>query len=202
MISPHPQPPSALDRQHIAAVVREVIARLQGQISTSNDDNHSRVITESVVSVSTLDELPKKTTRVLISQRAIVTPAAKEHAKANGIAIERSGTQSAIQPTQSTTANHSSENIHDTDRPERLDAILRQLQLRGVALCPQTRVVCTDHPAAEVHRRCVAGDRAVMIGSIADVRRFGSEWNPNVWVLDMNKMNLITAVNAIAMIGK
>jgi cell division protein ZapA (FtsZ GTPase activity inhibitor) len=44
--------------------------------------------------------------------------------------------------------------------------------------------------------------RAAMINSLADVERFVAELDPTVWVLDMARINFMTAVNVVARIAK
>jgi hypothetical protein len=178
----HPQIDSAL----IAAIVREVIARLNKTPET--------VSNKRVIDAQTIEQLGTTNTEFWIAHGAIVTPAAKDAARRLGITITRSANETkppAITPHQ----------IIDNTKPERAAAVRHQLAQRGVPT-GAGKVVLSDQPARDVHQHCLAGERAVMIVSIADVRRFADELNPTTWVLDMQRMNLAAAVNSAAMIAR
>lgn len=85
---------------------------------------------------------------------------------------------------------------------ERDPALDAQMQRRGVVLPAETELLWTDEPAKAVFEHCRGGRRAVMVTAFSDVERFGQELNPDVWVLDRKRINLVAAVNAAARIAQ
>jgi hypothetical protein len=91
--------------------------------------------------------------------------------------------------------------ITDTDDAKRATAVREQLSRRRISLTA-ARIVLSNSPAQAVYDQIIAGNRAVMIANINDVERFASELSPSVWILDMHRMNLSAAVNAVAKIAR
>ena len=78
----------------------------------------------------------------------------------------------------------------------------QQLSRRGIAVCG-ARIILSDTPAKDLYHQCSRnGEVAVMVGSIEEVRRFASELEATVWVLDMKRLNLTAAVNVAAQISR
>lgn len=191
-----------IDAARIAAVVREVIARIQNQtIQTIPSKATGTRIPDKVVTIATLDALPSCPGQILIEAKAIVTPAARDEAKLRGITIERSSEQPAKQiPEPAKTAAH--QELVDNTNPERATTVLAQLSRRGVNMIG-SKIVLSETPAADVFRFCSGEkERAVMLTSISEIARFASELKPTVWVFDMQRMNLMTAVNAAVQIAQ
>lgn len=200
-------PQQQIDPAFFAAIVREVIARLKkgdGPLlaGPNKEVGRKRVKTllDGVISVETLTRLDATPTQVFIGPNAIVTPAAKDEARLLGLTLTRTSDAPTIeQPVSDSQIPLLDSQITDTTNPDRAATVQQQLSLRGVCL-GSTEVVLSDSPAREVYQHCSKGQRAVMIASIADVHRFADELNPTIWVLDMQRLNLPAAVNAIAQI--
>jgi hypothetical protein len=174
-----------IDPAQVAELVRKVINRLQQNDTASSD---ARVIT-----LDTIKE--HQTTQLTVAPSAVITPAARDEARRRGIKIHR-----ADQP--ATTCNKTTiNNIIDADNPQRAETVRDQLQRRGAAIGNGT-IVLSDSPAAEVHKQISQGNRATMITAIADVPRFAAELDPTVWVLDMKRLNIPAAVNAVVKIAQ
>ena len=92
--------------------------------------------------------------------------------------------------------------ITDHENPSRALTIANQLHRRGITELAAT-IVLSQTPALDVHHYCGRkNERAVMITALADVDRFRRELEPTVWVLDMERLNLVAAVNVIARISQ
>ena len=92
--------------------------------------------------------------------------------------------------------------IIDYAQPERAQAVNQQLAIRGITT-GAAKIVLTETPAKEVHFQCSRNNEvAVMIGSFNDIQRFSAEIAPTVWVLDMQRLTLSAAVNAVTQIIK
>jgi hypothetical protein len=176
---------AAIDQALVAQLVGEVVARLQQQDSTVCDAR--------VISVETVQA--HQTSQLTISPSAVITPAARDEARRRGIKIQRVE-RPAKSVNQSTTHN-----IIDTDDLKRAETVISQLQRRG-GMPSSATVVLSDTPAVEVHRQIVSGKRATMVAAIADVPRFAAELDPQVWVLDMKRLNIPAAVNVVAKIAQ
>jgi hypothetical protein len=196
-----------VDPDVVARVAREVIARLTASAGTPSADT---AVAEGIITADSIRSLPGNPDRLLVGRRAVITPAARDEASERGISIETTATTETPLfdnarriPTQNPVAIASTRlDITDTHQPERADIIVRQLATRGI-VDMHSQIVLSDTPAAEVYRRCTqTGRRAVMIASIADVDRFATELEPDTWILDTLRINLVTAVNIIARIAQ
>lgn len=176
---------NTIDSALVAQVVGEVVARLQHQDATTSNDR--------VISVETIQA--HQTTQLTVASSAVVTPAARDEARRRGITIQRIDQPTA--PTNPSTPH----NIIDADNPKRAETVHDQLKRRGVSL-GAAKIVLSDAPAAEVHRQILSGKRATMVATIADVPRFAAELDPQVWVLDMQRLNIPAAVNTVAKIAQ
>jgi hypothetical protein len=72
-----------LDPEIVRQLVAEVVARIQTQPAAG------LTITDSVITLATVERLPSGTKRALISAKAVVTPSAREHARDHGIELMR-----------------------------------------------------------------------------------------------------------------
>ncbi len=167
-----------IDPALIAEIVRKVIARLPTHQQTA--------LSSRVVTLETIEKHSE--TPLLVAKSAVITPSARDEAVRRGIAIERTSESTFI-------SEPAGSQVIDTENPGRALAMQRQLDRRGVAL-GTAKIVLSDSPAQEVYHQINAGNRAAMINAIADIERFASELNPNVWVLDMKRLNLPAAVNS------
>jgi hypothetical protein len=200
-----------IDPAWIATVVREVIAQINQHNSPTNLEANIKTnpLPEKVVSVATIDSLPGSPSEIVIAAKAVVTPAAHDEARLRGITIRRSDAQTQIQteipnpgPEQSTQQRTQPNEILDVSKPERAASMLAQLARRGITTIG-CKIVLSETPAIDVFRLCHnEKQRAVLLCNISDVQRFASELPVDVWVLDMKRMNLMTAVNAAVQISQ
>ncbi|MGB7342606.1 MAG: hypothetical protein WBD20_00185 [Pirellulaceae bacterium] len=194
-----PQSNLAIDPARIARIVREVIARLQQSPNTQPTGAAAVSIDEKIVTAKSIEQLVGQPKQIFIGAKAIVTPAARDAAKENGITINRSVPLTKNQVPESPCSKNE---ISDAANPDRAASLASQLARRGIKTIGK-RIVLSDTPAADVFRFCSeAKERAVMLSSINDVDRFAAELNPTVWVMDMQRMNLMSAVNAAAQIAQ
>lgn len=184
----------------IAGIAREVIRRLRESDATTTaspcDDKGTGSGKdtgegEKLITIETLNRLAGEP-EIHAAAGAIVTPAAREEASRRGIRIRFAAVND--NPVAAITGQSQDSRIPDELRS--------QLGRRGIALPEDIELLWTGEPAVEVYRRCSGGQRAVMIGAVADVDRFAKEFAPNVWVLDRQKLNLVAAVNVAARIAR
>lgn len=189
-----------IDPALIAAIVRKVMDRLQQTDQETKTDRTAISIADKVVSQSTIEKLPGEPSQVFVAPGAVVTPAARDAARDRGIEINNSA---AVPPAQRPNQQQSnSQEIIDPDQPERAHSVISQLKRRGIEEVG-LRIVLSDTPAAELQKQIAAnGCRGAMLTRVTDVERFQRELAPQVWVLDMGRMNLTTAVNTAARIAQ
>lgn len=181
-----------IDPAWVAAIAREVIARLR---STSKTSQSAASIDDRVITAGTIEQLSGTPTQLFIAPGAIVTPAARDEARQRGIAINHTVNLPADQQ-----PNHGRLEIIDSATPERARAVRTQLARRGINH-GRARVVLSDTPGREVHGQCATHrERAVMVATATDVQRFADELAPTVWVLDMKRLNITAATNVVAQI--
>lgn len=170
----------SIDAALIAQIARRVVQQLREAESAESGP------AERLITIETLDRYAG-TAVIHAAPGAVITPAAREEAAVRKIQIV-----TAAKP--ATTSVASTTNSTERDN----DAFAAQLQRRGIRLPLRMEVIWSDVAAAEVHRKCKAGRRAVMVSDFADVQRFQRELSPNVWVIDRHKANLTAAVNIAA----
>jgi hypothetical protein len=186
---------STIDPAWIAEVVREVIQRLT--------NSKSSIIDESVISVRTIEEAKKSgTPEIVVATNAVITPAARDEATRVGVAIRRANSASKPATAEKQNTNpQSSLEITDREKPQRAEAIAQQLKMRGIT--GTAKVVLSDQPSLEVFKWISETKQAAAaVNSLASVQRINSEMSPRVWVIDMNELNLVAAVNVVASIAK
>ncbi len=182
---------SSIDPAWLAKIVSEVLARLDaGIVETNNDLRNAKVI-----DAKTVEQYPPGSS-LQIHDKAIITPAAKDEAKRRDITLIRATIDRAKRATPSTNKAVCVETKHD-----RIDAVRAMLARRGITTVP-ANVVLSDTPARDVAAQFGRSKSATMVGSIGEVSRFEKELNPNVWVLDMQRMNLMTTVNVVVAITR
>lgn len=182
----------------IAGIAREVIRRLRQQdLVNDQPAPAASAVAEKLITIETLGRYAAAG-QVMAAPGAVITPAAREEARRRGIKI--------VSKTNITGANITGANErpskNESDNDSQADALGKQLAHRGISLPPNVSILWTDRPAAEVHQQCTAGHRAVMVDCVSNVQRFADELDPQVWVLDRHKLNLIAAVNVAAQIAR
>lgn len=179
------------DPVDISDIVRRVMERLGRQPSGADDSTTS--INDSVITASTIEQLTGNPSTICIPAKAVVTPAARDELHRRGIHLQ-TNTPRDLPATHDPIIDH-------TDA-RRGDAVRDQVARRGVAF-GRARILLSDCPAADVYRLCSQErEVAVMITGVDDIDRFAAELSPTCWVLDMQRMNVPAAVNAIARISK
>lgn len=191
---------AAIDRDFVDRIVRKVIARLQQSRRTTETNNTAASIVDQVVTRATIENIPGSPSQVFLAPGSVLTPSAVDAAKERGIEINRT---SVLPPAQQPLpACRQDQQIIDPEHPQRAESVIAQLQRRGITSIG-AQIVLSDTPAAEIHR-CIStrACRAAMVTAVSDVERFQRELRPDTWVLDMGKMNLVTAVNVVARIAQ
>jgi hypothetical protein len=208
------QPP--IDRETLESLTREVVARLQRMAQTeiaksetsavstashnSRTDRTAASLSDRVISAATIERLPENVGQLFVSPRSVITPAARDLARARSIAINRVTTSTQGQPAVNRPPQPTISGVVDASNPDRAAAVNRQLAKRSL---PESRatIILSDTPAREVHLQCSRHRQvAVMVGSLTDVQRFSDEIDATAWVLDMKRLNLAAAINVAAQI--
>lgn len=204
---------TSIDSDQIAEIAREVIAHL-----SANGQQHGHLgdpanqsaalssavnqpsptaaaVKDTVVTAHVIEQLPGNPSQVFLLPNAVITPAARDSARQRGMTLLRTVAFPADQ-------QPSQDQLHITDfeQPARADAVRQQLARRGYTE-GSAKIVLSDTPAREVYFQCAKQNEvAVMVASVTDVRRFGEELSPTLWVLDMQRLNFSAAVNAAVQI--
>ncbi len=190
-----------IDPALVAKIVGQVIAQLQTTKQQETQANNTAAsISDKIVTATTIESLTGTPAQIFVAPQAVITPAAYDAARGRGIEINKT---TAVPPAQQPTANSTNDQkIIDTKQPARAASLATQLARRGLQTIG-SQIVLSDTPAADLHR-CIANQslRAAMVSTIVDVDRFQRELEPEVWVLDMGRMNLSTAVNVAARIAQ
>jgi hypothetical protein len=165
------------------------------------------VLSDHVISTKVLDSVPSNTSVICIGPKAVVTPAAKDwlrHRKIQAVRIDKAQQVSIGLGGQ--TPSPPNITLVDTAVPERGLALQRQLSLRGLVVdaneleslrrnCqanPRTfGLIVSALPAIDVDwaGRCHAM-RAAVVDSVESVRRTASRFQPQIWVLDADRLTL------------
>jgi pyruvate/2-oxoglutarate dehydrogenase complex dihydrolipoamide acyltransferase (E2) component len=147
--------PATIDAEAIRAIVAEVLRRLGGPPGTgpaaaaapSRSSTPASLpaatgavsggvrLAGRVISVALLEKLPAGTDRVLVEATAVITPSARDHAREQGIAIERAPVAGG-QPAAAATAFVVAHAECGGDAPARAEAIARAVP--GAAQLPAT----------------------------------------------------------------
>lgn len=203
------------DRLAIEKIVRQVLARLNasgsqsarlnptvGSTTTSAESSKTSrtasYLSDRVITADRINRLPKHILVTLICNDAVITPLALDEVKTRGIEINR------VQRTERTNTSWQEvdEWIVDKDQPDRGNAFANQLKKRGLNR-PPFRIVLSDTPAKELEQQIrVKGEVAATVGSIEEAERFSLELDVTTWVFDMQRLNLIAAVNVASVIAK
>ena len=210
-----------IDPETLAAVAREVLARL-GHAASANGSNGSdsktdrtaASIDDRVISANTISGLAEGIAELFVDASAVITPSAHDEARARGITINRGEpiaapashavTSHAVtsQPPTSQPPAWQHPTVIDRATPARATAVARQLAGRGIR-CGAAKIILSDTPARDLYDQCVReGEVAAMVGSIAEVQRFAGELDVTAWVLDMKRLNLTAAVNVASQIAR
>lgn len=204
---------TSIDSDQIAEIAREVIAHLSatgqkhGHLGDPTNQSAAfssavnqpsptaAAIQDKVVTAHVIEQLLGNPSQVFLLPNAVITPAARDAARQRGMTLLRTVDLPADQ-------QPSQDQLHITDyeQPARADAVRQQLARRGYTE-GSAKIVLSDTPAREVYFQCAKQNEvAVMIASVTDVRRFGEEISPTLWVLDMQRLNFSAAVNAAVQI--
>lgn len=191
-----------IDPKWIAAVAREVVNRLKSGPNAPTADRDEVLINDHVVTADAIAKIKTAPAEVTILDRAVITPAARDEASRRRIKFRRSSEASVAPCGEPSDAADSTIRIIDNAQPQRANAVAAQIAGRGITAVAAT-IVLSESPAADVHHQCLVNhQRAAMINSLVDVDRFAAELDPTVWVLDMARINFMTAVNVVARIAK
>ena len=192
----------SIDPKWIAAVAREVVNRLKAGPNAQTADRVEVVINDRVVTADAIANIKTAPAEVTILDRAVITPAARDEASRRQIKFRRSSEASVAPCHEPSGTAETAIRIIDIAQPQRANAVAAQIAGRGITAVAAT-IVLSESPAADVHHQCLVNQqRAAMINSLADVDRFVAELDPTVWVLDMARINFMTAVNVVARIAK
>ncbi|WP_146396644.1 hypothetical protein [Planctomycetes bacterium CA13] len=191
----HHETLSQIDPAFVARIVRDVVARVKQANAKPAELDETAV--EKLITVASVEQtIAAGKKEIRIGSKAIVTPAARDEAKHAGVTIVRTAGLCTNENAAITKTNQFQ--VADTQNAGRDVLLSEQLARRNVI--GSATIVVSDTPAADVYRLCCEQRRAVMVADVASVGRFEAELSPDIWVLDMAKLNLIAAVNVAAQI--
>ena len=199
-----------LDPRLIQRIAEKVVARLATEqryaagsetvTSThlSGTGRSATYLQTKVVSADQVTQLPKNVSVLFTRHDAVITPAAFDEAKQRKIEINRVESQ----PEKLSAVPEGSSQIIDSAQPNRAIAVAKQLQKRGLGT-KLPRIILSETPSWTLHNEIHQhGAIATMVGAIEEVTRFAKELQVDTWVLDMKRLNLISAVNVAAAIAR
>lgn len=209
MATQYPREVNQIDRNVIEEITRQVIAQLRSNLAqapaddltaTSQTNRIASAINEKVISEEVITKIPRDVSVALIRHDAVLTPSAIDESKRRQLEITRlddTPVSGSSNPTTSTL-------ILDRDNSIRANSLANQLHHRGLPK-NHARIVLSDTPAKELMLQINEHQQiATIVGSIEEVKRFSAELDLTCWILDMKRLNFMSAVNvatAIARIG-
>lgn len=209
MATQYPREVNQIDRNVIEEITRQVIAQLRSNqaqapaddlTATSQTNRIASAINEKVISEEVITKIPRDVSVALIRHDAVLTPSAIDESKRRQLEITRlddTAVSGSSNPTTSTL-------ILDRDNSIRANSLANQLHHRGLPK-NHARIVLSDTPAKELMLQINEHQQiATIVGSIEEVKRFSAELDLTCWILDMKRLNFMSAVNvatAIARIG-
>ncbi len=209
MATQYPREVNQIDRNVIEEITRQVIAQVRSNQSqapaddltaTSQTNRIASAINEKVISEEIITKIPRDVSVALIRHDAVLTPSAIDASKRRQLEITRlddTTLSGSSNPTTSTV-------ILDRDNSIRANSLANQLHHRGLPK-NHARIVLSDTPAKELMLQINEHQQiATIVGSIEEVKRFSAELDLTCWILDMKRLNFMSAVNvatAIARIG-
>lgn len=203
---------STIDPAYIAAIVRQVLARIRaaqatGQSETTGITQHPRAM--KLVTLDAVVRCAASEERVVyIEPRSIVTPAARDEAKRLGVRLQLVAAESTStsQERSASVAARVSLGMIDTTPASWVESASVALARRGISITPgyaAIQIVLTDEPAKQTHAYSSRpAHRAAMLSGINQVERFQRELSPDVWVIDKTQLNFPTVVNLVAKIAR
>jgi hypothetical protein len=200
--------PRTIDATMLDRIVREVLQRLQHRPAeaAASDSSPCAVHRDAVITATTVAELEGNPTTLYVAPKAVITPAARDAARAKNLEIVRTSTgRTGPEDTPSHAPEAKSLTsawVIDPTQPQRGEAVASQLDRRGIRPRGAARILLSDQPAKDVYDQSTSqGQRAAMVSRLGDVDRFAKELSPTLWVLDMARMNLTAATNVAARIA-
>jgi len=195
----------------IESIVRRVLMQLREtnrvEVATQVTASETPLFDQRVFSLEDVRGIDAGTQAITLASRTVITPAARDELRQRGIAFEKVSSGPASTHVRKTPApgTRAIDLQRDGDVSDSLFAAVKnQVITRGVRLCNQasTVVVLSDRPATTAHLRTRPDACVVSINRVDDVPRFLVELSPNVFVLDVLHLHVVSLTNAIASIAK
>ena len=190
----------------LEAIVRRVIADvLAGAVTPTHNQISRLCLTDRrVITLADVEDKLVGKSELIARPGAVITPAAKDLLRAKSITIVR---DQQSKNTKQTASTDPAILIADVNNEDRGIAFAKQVHLRTgkstqSVVVAEANIVLADLPQPVVCEICRSGRDAVQIGAFADVRSIAAVMQPNVWVLDMKRLNLVAAVNVAIDIWK
>lgn len=175
-----------------------------GEVQPTHEVKNRLCLTDrKVIALGDLEGKLDGKSEIATAPRAVITPAARDLLCSRSIQIVREDASKS--PSRAVAASDGI-TVADADCPDRGAAFARQLGLRTggsvqAVVVQEARIVLANLPQRVVCELCRSGSEAVQIGSLAEVRSVAAAMQPTVWVLDMNRLNLIAATNVAKQIA-
>lgn len=184
----------------IESVVRRVLrqARETGQAVETVPPVSSVVIDQPVFSLQDVRAIGDGMTSIVLASRTVLAPAAHDESRDRGIAVEKTNTGRKSSPTNRrsiASRTRAIKLLRDGDVAQELySSVQKQVGTRGIRLCDRASVtvIVSGRPAVTAHSQVGPGRCVVSIHRVDDVPRFPRELSPNVFVLDVVHLHLVT----------
>lgn len=164
-------------------------------------------IEDKVISLKTVESLPKLEPIITVRSSAVITPAAEDYLKQKKVTIQRAGLDAVSPRNASDSVSVPTDGIRicDNEMPGRAEAIKRQLSLRGLQVACENfedlarsissdsglGIVVSSLPTIEIDLLSrVHNLRVAAADSIESVRRLRGRFTPQAWVLDSQRLTL------------
>lgn len=188
----------------VEAIVAEVLRRLTSESATPATRLQ---LSEAVVSLEQIEQIPNAIQEIVVSPTSVVTPSARDAIRQRGLRVEGAALHSSTEPVaRRTPASRKKQPIRltvDSTDATVESGIRAQVQRRGVKLCPKSKhgVVVSDKPATAAWNAQKSGWFPVVVNRLSDIGRFAGQAPIDCWVCDSSMMNFMATVNAIVTVA-
>ncbi|QDS89475.1 hypothetical protein EC9_36750 [Rosistilla ulvae] len=192
----------AIVRRIVGEVVAGAVAPKSQPVASGN--TRLCLIDRPVIALADVEKRLDGKSEIAVAPRAVITPAVKDLLRSQSIEIVREDRPN----TQRTpVAAPAALLVADVDCSNRCAAFAKQLGIRTrrgvqIVVAEEARIVLADLPQRVVCDLCRSGAEAVQVGSLTEVQAVAAAMQPDVWVLDMTRLNVIAATNLATRITK
>lgn len=184
-----------------------IVRRIVDEVLAGNEANESETPRTQgrlclrelrLITVANLEGRLGGITHVAAAARAVVTPAAQDLLREQGVLLERVADNDSSQASQ--TNKNNTIHIADVDCSQRASTFAKQLASRSgraveVVDASRATILLADVPQVTVAGLCRSGVEAAQVGSIDEASRVSALMQPKAWVIDTHRLSATMAVN-------